>query len=132
MKEVKFYTYYKVEWTEYHNIWYREMKKLPFCNIELATKLPDTNPEGIVTKENSSVFYRKIIPENISEILVYPLSLLVWYYDDGSKRTDCNAARIATQSWTYNEHLLLENCLLKNFNLKVNIVRSGISKRTKL
>lgn len=78
------------------------------------------------------VLHRKIIPENIVEILVDPLSLLVWYYDDGSKRLDCDGARIGTHSWTETENLLLQNCLLKVFNLKVDVVRAGLSKRDRL
>jgi hypothetical protein len=93
MREVRFYTYYDAQWTEYHNIWYQQIPPV-----------------------NAWVLYRKIIPENIVEILVDPLSLLVWYYDDGSKRLDCDGARIATHSWTKTENILLQNCLLKNFN----------------
>jgi len=68
---------------------------------------------------------RKIIPHDILELLKSPLSLAVWHMDDGYKRNDCNAFRISTDSFKWNGQKLLQNCLKKNFNLKVTIHRKG-------
>jgi len=150
MKEAKFYTYYDDLWTKYHSVWYRLVSPPNILNnfSGIPLEIPLENNGNVFSLSNSSrdpehekesivsalpsVHFRKIIPESIDLLLVNPFSLLVWYYDDGSKRTDCDGARIATQSWTYDEHLLLKNCLMKNFDLEVKIVKSGISKRTKV
>ena len=42
--------------------------------------------------------------------------------DDGSKRSDCFAGRLATQSFSKEEHFLLQDYLLSSFNIKTNIV----------
>ncbi|MBI2674496.1 MAG: hypothetical protein HYX22_02045 [Candidatus Yanofskybacteria bacterium] len=63
----------------------------------------------------------KAIPKNISDILRSPLSLAVWYMDDGYKRNDCNALRISTDSFSLNDHHLLVNCLEKNFEINAQI-----------
>ncbi len=71
-----------------------------------------------------NVFYKdkvKIIPKNISEILTSPLSLAVWFMDDGYKRNDCNALRISTDSFSFNEQELLVRCLHKNFGIRSTI-----------
>ncbi len=41
--------------------------------------------------------------------------------DDGSKRNDCNACRLATQSFYEKENIMLQQCLQTNFNLSVTI-----------
>lgn len=100
---ISFYTSYDEKWTKYHNLFY----------------------ERDYSSDKSGIFYKKRIPENLEDYLTHPLSLLVWYCDDGSKRTDCNAARIATQSFTYEEHLILQKCLLNNFRFHTDIPRAG-------
>lgn len=75
-----------------------------------------------------ALFYKnrtKIVPRNISEILVSPLSLAVWFMDDGYKRNDCNALRISTDSFSLREHKLLVDCLLKNFSIHSVVHRKG-------
>lgn len=62
--------------------------------------------------------YRKIVPENLSKHLKDPLSLMVWYLDDGTLRDDTGACRLATQSFTEEENWILQDCLQKNFNVK--------------
>ena len=64
---------------------------------------------------------RKIIPKNIDSILISPLSLAVWFMDDGYKRNDCNALRISTDSFNHKEQLMLVECLQKNFNIKCRL-----------
>ena len=104
---ISFYTSYDKKWSRYHEIFYERYSQV----------------------ENEGIFYRKIIPENLEDSWVHPLSLLVWYCDDGSKRTDCNAARIATQSFTYEEHEIFQRCWVKNFSLHTTLVRAGRNKK---
>ena len=76
--------------------------------------------------EYYNLFYsnkRKVIPNNIKEILTNPLSLAVWFMDDGYRRNDCRALRIGTESFLFKEQLLLKNCLGKNFNINCNLHR---------
>lgn len=70
--------------------------------------------------EYSLLFYnkqKKVIPNNISKLLVSNLSLAVWYMDDGYKRNDCRAFRLSTDSFSYLEQLRLINCLKINYNI---------------
>jgi hypothetical protein len=74
------------------------------------------------------IFYcsgKKKIPSNFDKILNSPLSLAVWFMDDGQKRSDCNALRISTDSFSYKEQLILQKCLYKNFNISVKIHKKG-------
>ena len=74
------------------------------------------------------LFYKenkKIIPYSIIKDLTDPLSLAVWFMDDGYKRNDCNAFRISTDSFTYHENELLVKVLKQNFGLNCNIHKKG-------
>ena len=54
----------------------------------------------------ANMFYhnkKKIIPQNIIDLFKDPLSLAVWFMDDGYKRNDCNALRLNTDSFTKDE-----------------------------
>lgn len=80
-----------------------------------------------------SSFYnsgRKVIPNNIVELLNSPLALAVWYMDDGYRRKDCKALHLNTQGYTENEQILLQKCLLENFGVETKIHRAR--KYTKL
>lgn len=74
--------------------------------------------------EYYETFYRlkrKIIPQNIAEMLISPLSLAVWFMDDGYKRNDCNALRISTDAFNLEEQQRLAECLKINFSLDCKI-----------
>lgn len=69
-----------------------------------------------------NIFYkngRKIIPENVAEILKLPLSLAVWFMDDGNKNKQ--AVFLNTQQFSIEEQELLRNCLFVNFGLETTI-----------
>ncbi len=71
-----------------------------------------------------SLFYvskRKIVPKNIKNLLTNPLSLAVWYMDDGFRRLDCNGVYLCTSAFTHEEHLLLLETLKMNFNLDAKV-----------
>jgi hypothetical protein len=74
-----------------------------------------------------SEFYRnrrKIVPKTISSMLKNPLSLAVWYTDDGRldwRPKDHYAFTISTDSFSINEVELLGNALRKNFGIDSSI-----------
>ena len=83
---------------------------------------------NIIFREWRDLFYRnkiKIIPQNINEILVSPMSLAVWMMDDGYKRNDCNALRINTDLFSLGEQELLVDCLKENFGISTTIHKKG-------
>jgi len=61
---------------------------------------------------------KKVIPKNISKLLYSPLSLAVWFMDDGGRRNDCYGLFLNTLSFSKKEHRLLQECLHKNFSLE--------------
>lgn len=70
------------------------------------------------------IFYqlkRKIVPENIKSLLINPLSLAVWYMDDGFRRTDCKSLYLCTSAFTSQEQLLLIETLKLNFNIDARV-----------
>ncbi|OHA22541.1 MAG: hypothetical protein A2W52_03775 [Candidatus Taylorbacteria bacterium RIFCSPHIGHO2_02_49_25] len=70
------------------------------------------------------IFYRnriKIVPENIADLLTSPLSLAVWFMDDGGRRNDSYGLFLNTLSFTLPEQELLQRCLQKNFSLETRI-----------
>lgn len=86
------YTHYREELTPFHQLTYK--------------------PAIIPTRR-----FVKIIPENISDHLKDPEALMIWYLDDGTLRLDGGACRLATQSFTFQEHEILQDCLKQNFNV---------------
>lgn len=100
--EYIFYTEYANEFSWYHSTWYT--KKIQF------------NENGKL-----KYTYKKKIPDNILELLVDPIMLAIWYLDDGTKRNDCNACGLATQSFSEKENIMLQQCLQTYFNLHVTI-----------
>jgi len=64
----------------------------------------------------------KCVPENIGQYLT-PLALAVWIMDDGAKVG--KGLKLSTNSFTYNECLVLVKVLSDNFNLKTSIQSAG-------
>ena len=102
-----FYTGYLDEFIEPHRIWYPVIESPD----------PDIGQRCV-----------KKLPLNLEEELINPLALAVWYLDDGTKRTDTESCRIATQSFSKEEHILLQDCLHNNFNISAKIEDWGTSK----
>jgi hypothetical protein len=99
------YTAYREELLDYHDLFYE--------------------------KTENTKYKKKIRPELV-EYLKDPTSLMVWYLDDGTLRGDSNACRLATQSFSLDEHHILEHCLDKNFGIKSNTVRWSTDSRNKV
>ncbi len=74
--------------------------------------------------ELRDMFYKgkkKIIPKNIGLLLTSPLSLAVWFMDDGGRRNDSYGLFLNTLSFTKKEHELLMKVLKDNFSLESRI-----------
>jgi len=68
-----------------------------------------------------NLFYqkrKKIIPKNIERILKSPLSLAVWYMDDGYRRSDCRGIYLCTSAYGFSEQKLLQKVLKRSFSLE--------------
>lgn len=73
--------------------------------------------------ELKNVFYSKktkIVPENISDILIDPLSLAIWYMDDGNldwRLKDHFAFSLCINCFSLREAKMLKDALEKNFQI---------------
>jgi len=79
------------------------------------------------------LFYRnkiKIIPVNIGEILKSPLSLAIWFMDDGNKNHQ--SVFLNTQQFTLGEQEILRSCLRDNFGLESTINKHWLYKEKQL
>lgn len=76
------------------------------------------------------IFYfgkKKVIPKNISELVISPLTLAIWYMDDGRldwRPKDHYAFIINTDSFQLKEVQLLKKALKKNFGIETNVYNS--------
>lgn len=65
---------------------------------------------------------KKCVPSNIGDYLT-PLALAIWIMDDGAKVS--KGLKFSTNSFTYEECILLVNVLYNNFNLKASVQKAG-------
>ena len=73
--------------------------------------------------EFRALFYRgriKIVPRNL-EALITPLSLAIWYMDDGFRRKDSKGFYLCTSSYTQEEHKVLQEVLFKRFMILTKV-----------
>jgi len=99
---------------------YRTRKKYEYCSFDTYS-IPSLD-------KFYKMFYvsgKKKVPDNFDRILNSSFSLAVWFMDDGQKRSDCNALRISTDSFSYKEQTILQKCLAKNFNIFAKIHKKG-------
>lgn len=68
---------------------------------------------------------KKVVPKTIQTKLNSAISLAIWLMDDGYKRNDCAAIRLNTDAFSYNEQLLLIECLRGNFKIKSQVHKKG-------
>ena len=122
-----------VEWKYkiFHNFTTSGMKYLSRLDVRKKKRYHHCKFDTISTSllnEFYGKFYpggQKRVPRNIVEILRKPLSLAVWFMDDGYKRNDCNALRISTDSFNVEEQKLLLECLRRNFKINAKLHRKG-------
>nr|AMB18962.1 ORF198 [Pseudococcomyxa simplex] len=67
----------------------------------------------------------KIVPTTIKDYLKTEIALAVWYLDDGALRTDCKGLRLHTNSFYYDEVVLLRDSLLENFKIDCKPHKQG-------
>lgn len=73
------------------------------------------------------IFYKsrkKVVPYEIDKLLIHPLSLAVWFMDDGTldwRVKDHYAFRLATHCFTRDECKRLTDTLRKNFNVSASV-----------
>ncbi|MBU1292245.1 hypothetical protein KKH07_02065 [Patescibacteria group bacterium] len=80
-----------------------------------------------------NTFYRnnkKIVPDNIKELLVSPFSLAVWVMDDGNRNQ--NALFLNTQGFLLQEQERLCKCLKENFGLGATINKHSVYNKRQL
>jgi len=77
--------------------------------------------------ELQQTFYRdgkKIIPENIEQFLSNPLTMAVWFMDDGNAKREKGKMRgyhLNTQSFTVAENIVLKRVLDKIWNIQASL-----------
>jgi hypothetical protein len=69
---------------------------------------------------------KKIIPSLIGSILISPLSLAVWYMDDGSRKPYGRGAFLHTESFLVNDQRKLIKVLKKNFSIIAKLSSAGL------
>lgn len=88
------------------------------CNYRFGTR---TTP---VLESYYSLFYpggKKRISEEIADFLVSPLSIAVWYMDDGGRRGDCRSGYLNTNAYSVRDVEILRRTLLQNFNISTSL-----------
>lgn len=101
---------------------YHKVNKMFYDSFRMYTF---SNP---VFDRYRNMFYlnnKKIISLDIASLLTHPLSLAVWFMDDGYKRNDCNAFRLGTDSFTKDEQYLLQSVLKSNFGIETTVHKKG-------
>lgn len=79
------------------------------------------------------LFYRggiKVVPMNIDDLIIHPLTLAVWLMDDGSKNQD--VLFLSTQNFAIQEQEQLCGCLWKNFGIESTLNFHSISNGARL
>ena len=113
----------------------------------LRTQLKELNPSELksIPRYNQHYFYtssrtdigdlrqqfypneeEKRVPENIGQLLTDPISLAIWYQDDGTldRRSKYHwNAMIATYCFPMNDCVLLKNAIMTNFGIEVSVCK---------
>lgn len=85
-----------------------------------------SHPELTKWREIFYPFGKKIIPENINDLLRDPISIAIWYMDDGSLSSRKDTFILNTQSFTFEDNVKLQKCLLQNFGIVTTVNRDKI------
>lgn len=59
----------------------------------------------------------KFIPDCIGDLMKSPLSLAVWYMDDGGRRSDCRSGYLNTNAYSVGDVDVLKRILFENFKV---------------
>ncbi|OGN19096.1 MAG: hypothetical protein A3I32_01285 [Candidatus Yanofskybacteria bacterium RIFCSPLOWO2_02_FULL_45_10] len=103
-----------------------------FCPSEPKQRKDNKQWKFMTSSNKDLCFFRqsfypdgkKIVPRDIKEILTHPLSLAVWYMDDGSldyrPKSHYNYS-LSTNSFTLEENRLLIGVLKENFGIITSV-----------
>jgi len=126
------YTFSSLNWL--HEMFYKEVIS-PISSEAIVTgnQKPGSNKVSIKqytenTTHNTDIIstkYVKVIPTNLEEYLT-PLSLAIWFSDDGSKLG--KSAKFATNCFSLDELQFLCDILHINFNIRTSIHSGGVNK----
>lgn len=72
---------------------------------------------------NSQNRYVKSVPAELLQLITHPLSLLVWYFDDGTLRNDCDSCRLSTQRFSEQDQEILHTLLRDRFALRSELTK---------
>lgn len=81
---------------------------------------------GVLRKWFYSDGHTKNIPENIKELFVHPISLAVWYMDDGTldlRRKYHWNPMMSTYCFSFDDHVRLTEVLAENFGIRSSVTR---------
>jgi len=131
---------YDDKYLPYLNWLYLKLRSFGLC--EMKSKSGNYHQHYFSTKTSQEIvvwrklFYpkgKKIIPNSIEKLLIDPISLAVWYMDDGTldnrSKNHFNAS-IATYCFSYVECLLLAETLMKNFKIKARVHKCTMRGKT--
>lgn len=76
--------------------------------------------QPVVDSNGNTTYVKTITKELLDSLPKGPYLMASWYMDDGSKRGDCFAGRLATQSYSPEQHLLLKDYFQDIYGWKVN------------
>lgn len=99
--------------------------KSKILNVPFKTEGSNLNSEIVYIRSAISTKYVKVIPNNLEEFLT-PLSLAIWFSDDGSKSG--KGAKITTNCFTLEELQFLCDILNRKYNITASIQSGGINK----
>jgi len=118
----KAYVYWKyIEWRN----WVRTPPKARVRHNRLGTSSTNvgfTTLSHVELERFRSAFYRnrrKVIPE---ELELTPLSMAVWFMDDGSRKSSqCRGLYLNTQSFTESEVMLLQEVMRRDVGVRTTV-----------
>ena len=107
-----------------------ELKPYPLKNIERYSQHFFYTPLRADIGKLRKLFYpdegKKIVPPSIKELLTDPVSLAVWYQDDGTldfRSKYHRNALFATHCFSFEDCNLLKETLQENFGIKVSVCK---------
>ena len=88
-----------------------------------------SHPEITMMRKLFYLGKRKIIPKNIRKLLTHPLSIAVWFMDDGGVSSSKRAVTISTHCFSKKDNKIIIDCLKKNFGIQANLNWDGKGSR---
>lgn len=111
-----------VEWKfSYFRKWCLTKSRFDKCNNSFVFKTVSHKQ----LMDLGKMFYGdqgKFVPDKIDRLLIDPLSLAIWFMDDGSGDKRTCRLKLSTYAFKKKGNLLLKKCLEQNFGLKTMII----------